>query len=515
MDLRSEVDMTVLDNVEETGEFLGNGSYGEVKIVRYQGKEYAGKYFYPDLIHNQTAYRKCLNECKRSMEISHENIVQTIGVWTSEHTRNLVLVMEKMPFCLSRFVSVQERSLPDYINLCILHDVSKGLYYLHSNNIMHRDLTANNVLLTETLTAKISDFGQSKFVPRTIPNPGLTQAPGTPVYMPPEALDLSEYSFSIDTFSFGVLILHMYLHELPQPCDRFTRLPPPIGELLRQRPPLEYFDNDIQRAVPEGHLLHSLLHDCLQKLPNKRPSAENLVSRIKTLLNNEDSVFDKFVKAVRNYSKLERDMNELEQELRKTKEQLEMAKKDVELHGEENIKLNNALRKLKDMREYYLQNPNNYNLNSIAGRRVLSLDESTYDGYILVNDDNVGAVASQSTETLRNPLQDIDNIVRGSLLMSNQKAEKEEISRLWEDNQLLKTENEQLTATLRRLQREIDEEETRGRGRDTRAFSLSNMSMLSLQSIPVYDDPLPATVECDERVCFITLIKCYVSIDMV
>ena len=83
----------------------------------------------------------------------------------------------------------------------LMVDVSQGLVHLHSQDhtIIHRDLTAGNVLLTPQLTAKISDLGMAKIIQR---NPSvLTKMPGAAVYMPPEAnSDTPFYNTSLDVF---------------------------------------------------------------------------------------------------------------------------------------------------------------------------------------------------------------------------------------------------------------------------------------------------------------------------
>ena len=88
--------------------------------------------------------------------------------------------------------------------------VCQGLLYLHGESVVHRDLTARNVLLTTSLRAKITDFGNSRIVHL---EPGrlartLTRFPGTLVYMAPEAVsEDGQYGPSLDVFSFGVLTL--------------------------------------------------------------------------------------------------------------------------------------------------------------------------------------------------------------------------------------------------------------------------------------------------------------------
>ena len=95
--------------------------------------------------------------------------------------------------------------LPYHIQLNISHDVAFALSYLHSNAIIHRDLSSNNVLLIgEGSRANVIDFGMSKLIdvnPRMTP---LTLCPGATVYMPPETLTTpTRYTSKLDCFSPG------------------------------------------------------------------------------------------------------------------------------------------------------------------------------------------------------------------------------------------------------------------------------------------------------------------------
>ena len=96
--------------------------------------------------------------------------------------------------------------------LSLLEGVINGLDYLHTTqpSVVHRDLTAKNVLLSSSFVAKISNMGNSRIVDMS---PGqlatLSRLPGTQVYMPPEAVSKDHhYGPSLDTFSFGHLALY-------------------------------------------------------------------------------------------------------------------------------------------------------------------------------------------------------------------------------------------------------------------------------------------------------------------
>ena len=112
-------------------------------------------------------------------------------------------------------------NIPLPVKLSILTDTCSGLAYLHGMKtpIVHRDLTARNVLLTSSFTAKIADLGNSRIMSLTPGQPAqtLTKIPGTTVYMAPEALSNSHrYGPSLDVFSFGHLCLYVLTQVMEQ-----------------------------------------------------------------------------------------------------------------------------------------------------------------------------------------------------------------------------------------------------------------------------------------------------------
>ena len=146
-------------------------------------------------------------------EMRHPHIVQFLGLCFLEGSALPVLVMELLDSSLDDLLeSSRSPGLPLALKQSLLTDVARGLVYLHTRNppVVHRDLSARNILLTSSLTAKISDLGNARIVNL---QPGqlartLTRVPGTHVYMPPESFDQhSRYGPRLDIFSFGHLTL--------------------------------------------------------------------------------------------------------------------------------------------------------------------------------------------------------------------------------------------------------------------------------------------------------------------
>ena len=144
-------------------------------------------------------------------EMRHPHVVQFLGLCFLEGSTLPVLVMEKLDGSLDDLLE-STPGLPLPLKQSLLVDVVRGLLYLHTRNppVVHRDLSARNVLLTSSLVAKVSDLGNARIVNL---QPGqlartLTRLPGTSAYMPPETFDEhSQYGPRLDIFSFGHLAL--------------------------------------------------------------------------------------------------------------------------------------------------------------------------------------------------------------------------------------------------------------------------------------------------------------------
>ena len=273
-------------------EVLGIGSYGKVCKAKCGQLPCAAKLLHDTLFQDndpgtRNLVTKFLQECQFLSTIKHPSIVQYLGTATDPQSRRTVLLMELMDESLTRFLERLTGPLPYHSQLNICHDVALALAYLHSNAIIHRDLSSNNVLLIgEGSRAKVTDFGMSKLMdmnPRMTP---LTQVPGTPAYMPPEALIASpHYSSKLDCFSHGVLALQIITRNFPNPGEATRYVDDhryPTGRVSIHYPETERRKKDIDLIEPSHPLLPIALH-CLKDRDTERPSADELCGRLASL----------------------------------------------------------------------------------------------------------------------------------------------------------------------------------------------------------------------------------------
>ena len=260
---------------------MGSGAYGVVYEVTVNGKKCIAKKLHKILLHavkhypsrqKYTIVRNFRNECRIHSQLNHPNVVGFIGISYGHDKMDISLIMERLHCDLADFVKVNPgASLRDRLH--ILHDVSKGLDYLHSHDppLIHRDLTAPNVLLTEDLTAKIGDLGVSRYVD-PLKASKLTIAPGNSSYMPPECRVANpSYTTKLDIFSFGNLIIHTLNGEAPDVHDIYGD--PNLNRYVQEKK-VEVMRRSqaIHKRMSRSHCLYPLVLQCLHDEPEMRPS---------------------------------------------------------------------------------------------------------------------------------------------------------------------------------------------------------------------------------------------------
>ena len=269
---------------------LGSGSYGGVCKAKCDGLPCAAKIMHPTLfdLHDNGAVsylRKFHEECHLLSLARHPNVVQYLATCYDPDTRLPVLLMEICDESLSAFLERSPGPLSYHIELNICHDIALALVYLHSNGLIHRDLTGNNVLMIAGPRAKITDFGMSKLASVNPRMTALTLCPGNLLYMSPEALDEAKtYTAKLDVFSFGVIVIQILTRQFPNPTDRFRLVySSEFGQEVRVLVPETERREAHLKLIPDTHSLKPLALQCLKKKENERPSAVQLSERLSEL----------------------------------------------------------------------------------------------------------------------------------------------------------------------------------------------------------------------------------------
>lgn len=281
----------LLGDIVVSGRELGLGSYSSVLEMRYKGMRCAGKKLHRTLYEQGVSegpeiLERFGTECELLSQLRHPHIVQFLGLYLEDGSDVPVLVLEYMPIALTDCIE-RYGILADEISYSILHDVALGLHYLHSHTpaIIHRDLTANNILLTSNMTAKISDLGMAKILnlAPALMAQRMTVCPGTISYMPPEALTPNpRYDTKLDCFSFGILMIHIFCGEWPIALE-YLQVDPnkpghfyPLTEIERREKYL--------RRIGAKHPLIGLIKKCIGNIASERPETSDILTELRQVV---------------------------------------------------------------------------------------------------------------------------------------------------------------------------------------------------------------------------------------
>ena len=320
-------------------ESLGSGSYGGVCKAKCDGLLCAAKIMHPTLFDlrdpgTESYLRKFREECHLLSLARHPNVVQYLATYYDHDTRLPVLLMELCDESLTAFLERSPGPLSYHIQLNICHDITLALVYLHSNRLIHRDLTGNNVLMIAGTRAKITDFGMSKLATVNPRMTALTLCPGNLLYMSPEALDEAKiYTAKLDIFSFGVIVIQILTRQFPNPTDRFCTISlPQVNEEVRRVVPETERREAHLKLIPNTHSLKPLALQCLKK-ENERPSALQLSGRLSEL--KQSSQYTESMHQTQSSS----DIQQLQQQLRGQGILTEAKTREVQEHQTRNTEL--------------------------------------------------------------------------------------------------------------------------------------------------------------------------------
>jgi len=147
----------------------------------------------------------------------HSNVVQFLGI-TTQPDKPLCIITEYLASgSLSHFLQgprAKELEAADKM-IELSRGCAAGILHLHTEGIIHRDIAARNILLTSSLSPKVSDFGMSRVMGDQADAHKTQSAVGPIRWMAPEALCDGEYSQKTDSYAFGCLLYEIMTRKVP------------------------------------------------------------------------------------------------------------------------------------------------------------------------------------------------------------------------------------------------------------------------------------------------------------
>ncbi|CAN1270960.1 Serine/threonine-protein kinase STY13 [Linum perenne] len=285
-----EIDLGKLD----IRHVIAHGTYGTVYRGNYDGQDVAVKVldWGEDGIATAAETAALRSSFRQEVavwhKLDHPNVTKFVGA--SMGTSNLKIpnsndgnnsipsraccvVVEYLPGgTLKKFlIRNRRKKLAFKVVIQLALDLSRGLNYLHSKKIVHRDVKTENMLLDSQRTLKIADFGVARVEAQ---NPrDMTGETGTLGYMAPEVLDGKPYNRKCDVYSFGICLWEIYCCDMPYPDLSFAEI---SSAVVRQnlRP-------DIPRCCPSS--VASIMKRCWDAQPDKRPEMDEVVRLLEAI----------------------------------------------------------------------------------------------------------------------------------------------------------------------------------------------------------------------------------------
>lgn len=250
------------------GKLIGRGASGKVYSGTWRGQTVAVKHCGPDS--PGFDLKEFYREVGLMSLLNHPNLMTCIGA-ASKNVSSLYLLTEMMPFNLADFLKSGEMNV--MLSVSFAMDIAKGMAFLHSLGLIHRDLKTSNCLLTRDLNVKIIDFGLSRVVDVS---KLMTANVGTTQYMAPELFENQKYSEKADVYSYAIVMWEIFTQREPfqdKPCWSI-----PSIVVKGERP-----------AIPKfiSPLLANLIKRCWDGNQNKRPSFEKIGDKLLKILHDD------------------------------------------------------------------------------------------------------------------------------------------------------------------------------------------------------------------------------------
>ncbi|XP_045030856.1 uncharacterized protein LOC116920196 isoform X2 [Daphnia magna] len=280
-------------SLQVTNKLLGQGFFGDVFEGKFNGDLVAVKEMTKTTSLKQTIQR----EMSTHKELNHANVVKLLDVADSADNRFTHLVLE---LCTGTLTDYCEKKYngpklpPDEL---VLYQIANGLHYIHSRNLVHRDIKPDNILISMTspVQMKVSDLS---FVKKThLDIFSQSEIRGTLQWMAPERLkvlsdpenmpaELPDGTIKSDTFSSGCLFFY-FLTRGKHPFGK-NKVSVPANILLNKPEELDNYKKHLAADDVNGRILAHLIEDMIQFEEKERIGLPEVIKQLAAVLDGMD-----------------------------------------------------------------------------------------------------------------------------------------------------------------------------------------------------------------------------------
>ena len=249
-------------------EKLGEGSLGAVYLGFWREQEVAIKMISGDFTELQK--REFIREVKITNRLRSPHIIQLFGACIEPG--RACMVLEYLPGgALDKYLRHHELTLPHREQLVL--QIAQGLYYLHDNSLLHRDLKGSSILVDELGRAKIGNLGLAKAEWASIQTIGDAKQSQSFAWMAPEVLGRGgTYTAASDVYSFGLLMWMIFTGETPYAGLKEQQIPQCVISGQRE---------SFTTAIPDSY--QNLIARCWAQDPHQRPTMEEVLQVLRPL----------------------------------------------------------------------------------------------------------------------------------------------------------------------------------------------------------------------------------------
>ncbi|PSR96314.1 Calcium/calmodulin-regulated receptor-like kinase [Actinidia chinensis var. chinensis] len=262
---------------------IGQGAFGPVyKAQMSTGETVAVKVLATDSKQGEKEFQ---TEVMLLGRLHHRNLVNLVGYCADKGQHMLIYVYMSKGSLASHLYSENHELLSWGLRVQIALDVARGLEYLHDGAIppvIHRDIKSSNILLDQSMRARVADFGLSReeMVDRHASN-----VRGTFGYLDPEYISTRAFTKKSDVYSFGVLLFELVAGRNPQQgLMEYVELAAMNTEGKVGWEEIVDSRLDGKFDVQELNDVAALAYKCVNRAPRKRPSMRDLVQVLSRIL---------------------------------------------------------------------------------------------------------------------------------------------------------------------------------------------------------------------------------------